>query len=123
MAVRTTIAEVKIVIDTALTDPEITAFISMASLLVDERLGTSTLSSNLLTNIETWLTAHLISVSRERQATDEEMGDAKVKYSGTYGEDFKATSYGQMVLMLDITGSFLKPGKKDLSMKAIKSFE
>jgi len=123
MAVRTDIDSVKVVIDTALEDSDITAFIGMANTIVTARLGDSDLTDAILKDIETWLTAHLISVSRERFTTQEEIGDAKVTFAGKFGEEMHSTSYGQMVIMLDSTGSFEEKQlkKKPIVIRSIKS--
>jgi hypothetical protein len=120
MAARTTVAEVKLIIETTLTDPSIQAFINGASLHVTQVLST-TLSEEVLTEIEKWLTAHMIASTRERMAKSEEAGGAKISYLGKDGTGLEQTPYGQMVLSLDTTGAFklLEGKRKNVSFMAI----
>ena len=67
---RTNATDVKVVLDTDLSDSIVNAFITDASALVTEVLTGSGLSSTILTSIEKWLTAHMIAMSRDRQASE-----------------------------------------------------
>jgi hypothetical protein len=89
--------------------------------MVNTVLGTGT--SDNLKEIERWLTAHMISISRERQTLKEEAGTVSVTYAGSFGEGLKATSYGQTVLALDTTGKMASLSGKAVSIYAIPSFE
>jgi hypothetical protein len=122
MAVRVSATEVRVIITTALEDADIDAYIALANTMVTNTV-TCGLAAATLKEIERWLTAHLISVTKQRMTTDEKLGEASVKYAGVYGEGLKSTSYGQMVLELDTCGSFAKLGKKAASIKSITSFE
>ena len=75
---RVTTAEVKAVIETALTDVD--SFISTADLLIDEELVGKGLTNARLVQISLYLSAHFVSV-RERQATVEKMGDASTTFN------------------------------------------
>lgn len=122
MAARTTIAEVKDILDdTELTDSVITAYITSASTMVDTVLGTGT--SDILKEIERWLAAHMISSTRERMALKEGAGGASITYTGTFGESLNGTSYGQMVLALDTTGAFAALTRRSVKIIAVTSFE
>lgn len=120
---RTTIAEVKLIIDTDLEDDNITAYITGANALVTDVLTDSGLGATTLEEIERWLTAHMIAATQERQSKKEEAGGAKVEYTGVYGDGLRLTSYGQMVLALDSTGAMAGLGGKSASIFAIPSFE
>ena len=123
---RTTATEVKEIIETELTDPTVEAYIISANLLVTAVLGSDTiLSEDHKTEIERWLTAHLISATRERQAASEEAGGAKIKYEGSTSEGLKATMYGQQVLALDITGKMAAytGARRMASLTAVTSFD
>jgi len=122
MAVRVTATEVKAIITTSLTDPGIETYIAIANPMVTNTV-TCGLAAATLKEIERWLTAHLISITKERATTEEKLGEATVKYAGVYGEGLKATSYGQMVLTLDTCGGFSNLGKKSAGIKSITSFE
>lgn len=123
----TTIDDVKKIIDTSISDSSITAFIASASALVNATLsGSTNLSADLLTQIETWLTAHFIACTMERVTKEEGTTGAVgayVKYAGEYGKNLESTPYGQTVLLLDVTGRFADLGKRGVSINAIRSFD
>lgn len=121
---RTTAADVKLIIDTALADVTIDAYIGTASDFVDNTLAGTTLSDNTLTIIEKWLTAHLIASTQERVAVEEGAGGAYIKYAGIFGEGLKSTPYGQMAIMLDTSGTLtnIANSKMMASIKAVTSF-
>lgn len=105
-----------------LQDSEVDTYIVTANLLIENIIKVS-ISENLLTEIEKWLAAHLISISRERFSVEEKVGDAQIKYAGKYMEGLKATSYGQMVLVLDTSDSFATTQKKQIKFLAIQQVE
>jgi hypothetical protein len=121
---RVTPAEVKTIMDgCVLTDPDIKVYIEAANELVTSLLDSDssiTLSDERLKEIERWLTAYMISISRHRQTTEEKLGDASAVFAGVYGEGLKANSYGQMVLILDTSGVFGNLGKRKMSLYAVK---
>ena len=120
---RVTIAEVKEILDTSLTDAQITAFITAANVLVTDVVGSSSLVSTALAKeIERFLTAHLITATMERQEIQSAVGPISVRYA-ELKEGLKATTYGQQVLMLDLSNGFARLGGKSVSLKAITSFE
>ena len=80
-------------------------------------------SSALLKEIERWFTAHMIASSLYRTAHHEEIGEAKVIYTGKWGEGLRSTPYGQMVLTMDVTGTMANTGKMAARIFAIPSFE
>lgn len=109
--------------NTGMIEATITPFITVASLVVDDLDSGTTLSDAVLTEIERWLAAHLISITRERQAKIEKLGEAEISYAGQFGMDLKSTTYGQMASMLDTSGMLARLGKKALVIKAITSFD
>jgi len=119
----TNITDVKAILDnTTLSDTIITSYISAASTFVTGALGTSTvLTTAQLKEIERWVAAHMISVTRERTAKKEEAGGAKVEYTGEFGVGLQSTSYGQMAIALDVTGVLgqLSLGLKDIVIQAL----
>lgn len=122
---RTSAAEVKQIIETSQEDVIVEAYIASASLFVDDTLGSSTLSEATLENIEMWLSAHLLAVTRERVAKEEGAGGAFIKYAGNYDTaGLKSTQYGQMAIMLDTTGTLtnIANSKMTASIKAVTSF-
>lgn len=122
MANRTTVTEIKIIMDTALEDSEVTSIIGYANRMVTNIIGGEGLTDEVLTDIETYLSAHLIAIGKERQATEEKVKDFTIKFTGKYGEFLKMTSFGHQVLMLDTTGNFANMGKQTISVKAIPQY-
>jgi len=119
---RVTAEEVKAIIDTSLTDAQVEAYIDIASEIVTNNV-TCGLSDEVLTEIERWLTAHLIAMTRSRTTKSEKVGEASVTYAGVFGTGLNATPYGQTVQMLDTCGALANLGKKAISITAITSFE
>jgi len=124
MAVRTTAAEVKQLIEGCDTeDAIVTAMITSASAIVDQVFeDDEDIGTTLLEEIERWLTAHMLASSLWRTGAEVEVGDARIKYTGEWGKKLESTPYGQMVLILDTTGKMAKMGKSGASITAIESF-
>jgi hypothetical protein len=118
---RTTKTAVRYVIDTSLEDDEIDALIEQANIMVTATVGLSVLSSDVLKNIETWLTAHLIAIGKERQPIVEKVGDIWLQFdkAAAAANFLELTNYGRTVLFLDPTGSFQSASLKRASIKAI----
>ena len=125
MAIRTTAAEVLQILDgCTVSSTVVDTFIGTASRLLDSVFSTdSSMTAAQLRDIETWLTAHLISSTLHRQTSGEQVDGASVKYTGYWSKDLESTSYGQMVKVIDTSGKMANVGKKLASMKAITSFE
>ncbi len=121
---RTNATDVKLLLNSDVADATADTFITTANLLVTDVLGSSSgLSSGLLEDIEKWLAAHLLAMSPyERQATKQKIDDAEDTY-GKVGLRLDNTTYGQMVLVLDTSGSFTDLGKTKASINAVTSFE
>ena len=129
---RVTAAGVKVIIPgTTLDDPAIDVFINTAGLIIDGAFENETTvpSETILTEMERYYTAHLISSTNYRLSAREKIGDAeieygqKVEYVGEGYDRLSATPYGQQVLALDPTGRINKIGKRAVKVLAIKSFE
>lgn len=121
---RVTAAEVLIIMDNVvLADPIVEAYISGAETFVDENLASTSLSETALKEIERWLAAHLIAVTRERQSKKESAGKASIEYAGVWGEGLKMTSYGQTAIALDNTGTLQILSGKAITFYAIPSKE
>ena len=107
--------DVREVIDTDLDDAAINRFINQAyfmSIPCSGNLGNCG-GNAALQEIQAQLAAHLIAMSRERQAESESIGgEASVKYGGKTGEGLKATTYGQNALTLDCSGSLARLTQK-----------
>lgn len=117
---RTSIDEVKVVIATSLTDEEITSFINIANRIVTSLVGSNVnLSDDIKEDIECFLTAHLISISREPQNSfsRSRVGNSEIYVSSQFGKGLEATAFGQTVKLLDTTGTFTQLGKVKASLK------
>lgn len=121
---RTTAVEVLAIMDEVTLESSIVdKYITGANALVNQILSNSGLGDSLLTEIEKWLSAHMIASTRERAAKKEGAGGAFIEYTGVYGEGLKSTAYGQMVLTLDSSGAMASLSGKAAKIKAIKSFD
>jgi hypothetical protein len=76
-----------------------------------------------LAKIQACYVAHIIASTTQRVATEEQIGDARIKYAGQWGKGFESTPYGQLLLAMDPSGLIAKSGLRVASMYAIKSFE
>lgn len=123
MAIRTTAAEVKEIMDNCtLSDTIVDSYITAASALVDYVYeDDSEMPTTLLEEVERWYTAHMIASTTHRTTISEKLGDASVQYSGQFRAGLQSTPYGQMVLQLDITGRMGDVGKRRARIRAIKS--
>jgi hypothetical protein len=122
MANRVTEAEVIAIMDTALTEPEILPFINSANAYLNAILvPTGLFSEELLTEMEKWLSAHMATIGKERLSKEEGAGPAYIKYAGQWAMGMQGTSYGQMVLNLDPTGTLanILKGKSSASIWAV----
>lgn len=118
MAVRTNSTDVSAIMNTNLSSDQIDVYISSASLLIDANLTAEGYSTTLLTEIERWLVAHLISITRERQASKVKIGDVSETY-GKVGMRLDATTYGQHVLLLDSHGKLKQLGQEKVRIEAV----
>lgn len=121
MTVRVHYAEVKLVINTDLTKPVVESMIVTANIFVNSILSGEDLGADLLKEIEKWMTAHIISISKERQPEKIEIGDAVEEYA-RLGQGLASTTYGQMVINLDTSGKMKLAYKVKAIIKAVTSF-
>lgn len=108
---RVSIEHLKEIIDTQLTDDEITAFIGAAHDLVEELLE-GKLPEARLEQVEKFLTAHFIAVTRERMETQHKVGEVSVTFGQALGAGLQGSTYGQTVLLLDTTKTLATAEKK-----------
>ena len=120
---RTTEAEVLEIMETEVTVTQVTPFLTAANLLITSVFSGSSTADSLLAEIEKWLTAHMIASTISRTASAEELGEAKVKYTGFWGKKLDSTPYGQMVQVLDTEGLTTNLGKASATIYAVKSFD
>jgi hypothetical protein len=93
---RVTVADVRLILNTTLTDLEIEAFIQLQN-------SNCTYSEDILTQIELYLSAHYCTLS-DRELKSEKLGDATDVYAGVYGMGYESSRYGQMAITLDTCG-------------------
>jgi len=119
-------ADVRAILDdTALTGNQITVYITSANVFVTDALTGKGLSDDVLKEIERWMTAHMITVTRERMAKEEGAGGAYIKYAGEWGAGLASSSYGQMAINLDTSNTLLalSEGKRTATSRAVVSFD
>jgi hypothetical protein len=120
---RTTPLLVQQVIETALTTTEILEVIQYANRMVTNFLNGSGLTAAELKDIETFLTAHIIAITKERQTKEERVGDIWVKYYDNPTGWLESTSYGQTAMMMDTSGLLQKQSKKRASFVSINQVD
>lgn len=115
---RTTIQNVKLILDTALTDAAVDAFIASASRLMDTLFDDE--DEDLLEELETWLTAHLIVSTREPMAESVSAAGVSVKTASVKtGTGLSSTAYGRQAMMLDTTGILSAWGSGNRSIPVV----
>lgn len=125
MASRTTAAAVKGIMKTTVTADQITAsgLLDDANNFVTAHLGDKGLGEALLSSIEKWVAAHMVSVGLDRQIQKGKGGPAEATFTGDYAMNLQMTSYGQMACSLDTSGTLAKAGAKAVSVTAVTSFD
>lgn len=118
---RITETDVRAIMETGLEDQEILAIIGVANRIITEDLASAGLSTSRLKDIESYLTAHLISIGKERQALTERINDIWITYQGDFefSNSLLTTTYGQMVVMLDTSGILGRSGKQKARIRSI----
>jgi len=124
---RVTADEVKEILevsaDVLATTPDLTPFITSANLLVTDLLGTSSLSSDQLKEIERWLAAHFVAI-RDPRRSYERAGSVGEGFQHRLGLRLEVTTYGQQAIALDTTGTLADVnetgGKRSAMVKALK---
>ena len=94
------------------------AFITAASLTIDQHLSGQGLSNELLKEIERWLAAHLAAVYQPAAASERE-GDKSATYEGQTGLGLDFTRYGQQVKLLDPTGTLANLGRRKAKFQVV----
>lgn len=113
MAVRTTEAGVRLVLDTDATSAQVVAFINSASLWIDTHLegACTSLTTALLTEIETYLSAYFVTL-RDPRLTSVRLDDVQEAYQ----RDKTVSEYLRMAVALDPCGileeEFINQGQK-----------
>ena len=112
---RVTDTEVFAIIDTTLTDIDV--FINTANMMVTSWLETAGLTDETLKEIERYLSAHVLSVQDQR-VKSVGVDVLSESYQGQWGMGLNGTSYGQMAILLDTSGTLGKIAKNGYSKSA-----
>jgi hypothetical protein len=111
--------EVKEIISTPLTD--LTAFISAAHTIVEDRLLDQGLTDTALKEIERWLAAHFVSFRSPAEKRSQKIGSAQEVYLvanlSSTGGMLKTSLYGMQAMALDTSGTLAQLGKKKAVLK------
>lgn len=123
----TTATQVRLIMKktvTQLTDAQTAPFITAAEAIVDAIFSEDTeIGTTLMDEIKVWMSAHLIASTILRMTSEEKLGDASVKYTGKWGTKLESTPYGQVILIMDITGKMASAGKMRASIFAVPGFD
>ncbi len=114
--------DVRVIITTALTDPQITALIGDAALIAEACPAVAAYDAIRQAAIVKWLTAHLISQQSGKAGalTQKALGDASESYAvGTMGMNLQGSRYGQQALALDPSGCLAQVGQRRAYFKAL----
>jgi len=117
MAVSTTSAEVKALIDTELT---VEPFIVAATFLYNARVGVA-LPDDQGSVVLTWLAAHFVAVADPRE-TQESVGTGSWSFEGkasALASGLSSTSYGQTALSLDTSGKLRDNDKRKARFRVL----
>lgn len=105
-------------------DATVELYIEAGTLVIDRVFATNTtLSTELLKEIERYFVAHMIANINSRNTIEEKLGDASVRFHDSKGEGLNSTPYGQMVLLLDSLGLMANMGKMAASIYAVNEFD
>lgn len=98
------------IFDTELTSAQLGAFINSAHYLIQANLVNKGLSEDVLTEIHKYLAAHFASL-RDQRVESEQVADVRKSYQGKTGMYLESTTYGQMAMALDTSGSLANLAK------------
>lgn len=85
--------------------------IAQAEVFGDDLL--STLSTNLLKLVKTYLAAHFYTLSAEKGAlASTELGEAKDRFHNVYSKGFGTTRFGMQAIAMDTTGTLARASTK-----------
>jgi hypothetical protein len=92
-------------------DVDLFRYVTTASTLVDEELTGRGLSDALLKEIEKYLAAHFVAVADLPAGVDEQTIDRDQEVFSEL-EGLKKTSFGQVAITLDVTGTLRQSGSQ-----------
>lgn len=113
--------EVRVIVETTLTDSELEQIIGDAALVAGPCVGK--LSGDRQRAIVKYIAAHLVALSGgggDAMVASRKLGDASVTFSrAQVGQNLMSTSYGQRAVMLDPTGCLARLGERSAYMKVL----
>lgn len=119
------VAEVRSIITTSLTDDQVTAAIETATLVADGCPSIALMDATRQKAIVKWVTAHFISVQDEvkpssRTLASKSIGDASESYvNASLGEQLRSTRYGQQALLIDTSGCLATIGQRKAFIRVV----
>lgn len=114
------VADVKLIVSTDLTDPAIEFFIDLAEAATAR--CASQWSASLTDQINTLVAAHMIETSPQgaKTVSSVSLGDASETYlRASLGEGLRSSVWGQQALLLDPTGCLRRLGSMRASLERI----
>jgi len=114
MVATPTVADVRSVISTTLSDEQVDLMIQDAVLIVSKCPAVLKANSDRQKAIVKWVAAHLISQrTPEAQVTQRSLGDASETFArATLGVGLAGTFYGQQAILLDPSGCLERLGRQ-----------
>ena len=117
-----TVADVRLIIGSELSDAQITAAIADTGLMAAKCLAAIS-DEPTRDAVQKYLTAHLlttISSGGAGVATSSSLGDASDSYAtGHFGKGLRSSSYGQMAIALDPNGCVSKIGNPKATFQRV----
>lgn len=108
--VRTTPKKVNDITNLEIDETRIGPFITAANLIVTEDLVSAGYTEARLGLIETWLSAHLVKSTIDRDEESQTIVNTTVRFQGETALSLDSTPYGQQVKMLDPSGILANRG-------------
>lgn len=116
---RTTIENVKAIMDTDLDDDDLLFSIKVANAMITAVIGTAITDETILEAIETFLAAHF-AVHKDPQVRSEKLGNGSVQYVWPkVGQGLLSSQYGQSALDMDYSGKLKNLGKNQAFIRAV----
>lgn len=116
---RTTVENVRAVMDTDLDDDDLLFSIRIANAMTDAVIGTAITDETILEAIETFLAAHF-AVHKDPQVRSEKLGSGSVQYVWPkVGQGLLSSQYGQSAMDMDYSGKLKNLGKSPAYIKAV----
>ena len=101
---RTDVLAIRQILETEVSDDDLVAYVTSASVFVDNLFSAAGLDDSLLTELEKWICAHFVASTRTQQLQEAKAGPVEFRAQGKTGMGFESTHYGQTAISLDPTG-------------------